>query len=163
LVLAETAFMAPVMVGLRAVMRLRWWPVLAPAVWVAGEWARGGVPVHGFPWGRLAQSAIDTPFAPSARLAGMKGTSVVLAVVEPGGVPVRRLPAGSVGVRGDRPPLRAVRAPGGHDGDQLRARRGRGGSARRGARLQPRQGGRRRRRGRADRRRSAAADRRRRS
>src|SRR5690606_32924102 len=56
LVLAEAAFMAPVMLGLRAVMRLQWWPLLAPAVWVAGEWARGGFPFTGFPWGRVAHS-----------------------------------------------------------------------------------------------------------
>lgn len=81
LVLAETVFMAPMMLGLRAAMRLRWWPVVAPAVWVAGEWARGGFPFHGFPWGRLAHSAIDTPFAAYARVIGMTGTSLVLAIV----------------------------------------------------------------------------------
>ena len=81
LVLAETAFMAPVMLGLRDAMRLRWWPLLAPAVWVAGEWARGGFPFKGFPWGRLAHTAIDTPFSPYARLIGMTGTSFVLAVL----------------------------------------------------------------------------------
>ena len=81
LVLAEAAFMAPVMLGLRAVMRLRWWPLLAPAVWVAGEWARGGFPFTGFPWGRVAHSAIDTPFAAYARVLGTTGTSFVMALL----------------------------------------------------------------------------------
>lgn len=81
LVLAETAFMAPIMLGLRAAMRVRWWPLLAPAVWIAGEWARGGFPFKGFPWGRLAHTTIDTPFAPYARLLGMTGTSFVMAVL----------------------------------------------------------------------------------
>jgi len=90
LVLAETVFFAPVMLGLRAVMRLSWWPVLAPAVWVAGEWARGTMPFHGFPWGRLAHTAVDTPFAAYARLLGMTGTSVVLALLAAGLVLILR-------------------------------------------------------------------------
>ena len=80
LVLAETVFFAVVMLALRAACRLPWWPVWGAAVWVLGESARGSIPFSGFPWGRLAHTAIDTPFAPYARLLGMPGTTAVLFV-----------------------------------------------------------------------------------
>ena len=81
LVLAETVFFAVVMLALRAACRLPWWPLWGAAVWVLGESARGSIPFSGFPWGRLAHTAIDTPFAPYARLLGMPGTTAVLFVV----------------------------------------------------------------------------------
>ncbi len=81
LVLAETAFFAVIMLALRAACRLRLWPLWGAAVWVLGETARGSLPFSGFPWGRLAHTAIDTPFAPYARLLGMPGTTAVLFVV----------------------------------------------------------------------------------
>lgn len=81
LVLAETAFFAVLMLALRAACRLRFWPLWGAAVWVLGETARGSIPFSGFPWGRLAHTAIDTPFAPYARLLGMPGTTAVLFVV----------------------------------------------------------------------------------
>jgi apolipoprotein N-acyltransferase len=81
LVLAETVFFAVVMLALRAACRLRFWPLWGAAVWVLGETARGSIPFSGFPWGRLAHTAIDTPFAPYARLLGMPGTTAVLFVV----------------------------------------------------------------------------------
>ena len=81
LVLAETAFFALVMLVLRAACRLPLWPLWGAAVWVLGESTRGSIPFSGFPWGRLAHTAIDTPFAPYARLLGMPGTTAVLFVV----------------------------------------------------------------------------------
>lgn len=92
LVLAETLFIGVVMLALRAVMRLRAWPLWAAAVWAAGEWARSAGPFEGFPWGRIGHSAIDTPMESYARLLGIGGTSVVmvllaaalLTLVEPG-------------------------------------------------------------------------------
>ena len=81
LVLAETVFFAVVMLALRAACRLRFWPLWGAAVWVLGETARGSIPFSGFPWGRLAHTAIDTPFAPFARLLGMPGTTAVVFVV----------------------------------------------------------------------------------
>lgn len=78
LVLAETLFFIPIMLALRAAMRLRWWPLWGAAVWVLGEWARGRFPFTGFPWGRLAHTSIDTPFSSYARLVAMPGTSAVL-------------------------------------------------------------------------------------
>ncbi len=81
LVLAETVFFAVIMLALRAAVRLPWWPLWGAAVWVLGESARGSIPFSGFPWGRLAHTAIDTPFAPYARLLGMPGTTAVLFLV----------------------------------------------------------------------------------
>jgi apolipoprotein N-acyltransferase len=81
LVLAETVFFAVVMLALRSACRLRHWPLWGAAVWVLGETARGSLPFSGFPWGRLAHTAIDSPFAPYARLLGMPGTTAVLFVV----------------------------------------------------------------------------------
>ena len=81
LVLAETVFFAVVMLALRSACRLRHWPLWGAAVWVLGETARGSLPFSGFPWGRLAHTAIDTPFASYARLLGMPGTTAVLFVV----------------------------------------------------------------------------------
>lgn len=81
LVLAETLFFIPIMLALRASARLRWWPLWGAAVWVLGEWARGGFPFTGFPWGRLAHTSIDTPFEAYARLIAMPATSAVLFVV----------------------------------------------------------------------------------
>jgi apolipoprotein N-acyltransferase len=81
LVLAETLFFVPIMLALRAVTRLQWWPLWGAAVWALGEWARGRFPFTGFPWGRLAHTSIDTPFASYARLVAMPGTSAVLFLV----------------------------------------------------------------------------------
>lgn len=81
LVLAECLFFAVILLALRSSMRLRLWPLWAPATWVAGEWGRGAFPFSGFPWGRLVHTSIDTPFAPYVRLLGMPATSFVLAVV----------------------------------------------------------------------------------
>lgn len=81
LVIAQTLFFIPIMLALRAAMRLRGWPVWGAGVWVTGEWARGGFPFSGFPWGRLAHTSIDTPFSSFARLVGMPGTSAALFVV----------------------------------------------------------------------------------
>lgn len=81
LVLAETLFFVPIMLALRAAARLPWWPLWGAAVWALGEWARGRFPFTGFPWGRLAHTSIDTPFASYARLVAMPGTSVVLFLV----------------------------------------------------------------------------------
>jgi apolipoprotein N-acyltransferase len=81
LVLAETLFFVPIMLALRAAVRLPAWPLWGAAVWVTGEWARGRFPFTGFPWGRLAHTSIDTPFSSYARLVAMPGTSAVLFVV----------------------------------------------------------------------------------
>ncbi len=81
LVLAETAFFAPIMLAMRAATRLRGWPLWGAGVWVMGEFARGTFPFTGFPWGRLAHTSIDTPFATYARVIAMPGTSAVLFIL----------------------------------------------------------------------------------
>jgi apolipoprotein N-acyltransferase len=81
LVVAETLFFVPIMLALRAAVRLPGWPLWAAAVWVAGELARSGFPFSGFPWGRLAHTSIDGPFSSYARYLGMAGTSAVLVLV----------------------------------------------------------------------------------
>ncbi|MBD8606280.1 apolipoprotein N-acyltransferase [Aeromicrobium sp. CFBP 8757] len=80
LVIAQALFFIPIMLALRAATRLRAWPLWGAGVWVLGEWARGRFPFTGFPWGRLAHTSIDTPFASYARLVAMPGTSAVLFV-----------------------------------------------------------------------------------
>ncbi|MFF7661213.1 apolipoprotein N-acyltransferase [Streptomyces canus] len=46
------------------------WPVFAAAWWVAVEAVRGRAPLGGFPWGRLAFSQADAPYAAWAALGG---------------------------------------------------------------------------------------------
>lgn len=55
-------------------------PLLVALVWVAGEWARGHTPFGGFPWGRLAFSQADAPFARVAALAGAPGVTFAVAL-----------------------------------------------------------------------------------
>lgn len=61
--------------------RLPGWPIWVAALWTAGEWLRGTFPFHGFPWARAAQSAIDTPFAPWARVVGLPTVSFLMMLV----------------------------------------------------------------------------------
>jgi len=56
--------------GLALVARLRWWPLWTACLWVAQEAARGRWPLGGFPWGRLAFTNAEAPFAPLASLGG---------------------------------------------------------------------------------------------
>jgi apolipoprotein N-acyltransferase len=84
LVIAQTLFYGVVLLALRAVMRLRAWPLWAAAVWVAGEWARASFPFTGFPWGRIGHTAVDTPLESYARLLGMPGTSAVMVLIAAG-------------------------------------------------------------------------------
>lgn len=81
LVPVEALFYAPLMLGLRAAVRLRGWPLWGATVWVLGEFVRGTVPFGGFPWGRLVHTSIDTPFAAYTRILATTGTSAVLFVV----------------------------------------------------------------------------------
>ncbi|MFI9591466.1 apolipoprotein N-acyltransferase [Nonomuraea sp. NPDC052265] len=70
LVATESVFYA-VMAALAAlVFRLRLWPLWFGALWVAMEWARGLVPVGGFPWARVAFSQGESLFTSYAALGG---------------------------------------------------------------------------------------------
>jgi apolipoprotein N-acyltransferase len=55
-----------------------WYLVLvAPAVWVAVEWARGWL-FTGFPWMALGYSQVDSPFAGWAPVVGVYGVSMLM-------------------------------------------------------------------------------------
>lgn len=80
LVLIEALFLAVITAVLRAAVHAPWWPVWAAAVWTTGEAVRGAVPLSGFPWGRLAHTAIDTPYEGWVRLVALPATSWLLAL-----------------------------------------------------------------------------------
>lgn len=78
-----TSVAVGVFVGLTgAAMSLvaRWpgWPVWVAVVWVLGEEVWSRVPLGGFPWPRLAWSAVDAPWAGWLALVGVPGTSMVV-------------------------------------------------------------------------------------
>ncbi|MDB1088869.1 apolipoprotein N-acyltransferase [Streptomyces sp. ACA25] len=68
--LLQALFFVPLGAGLAATSRLPAWPLWAACLWVAEEWARGRVPLGGFPWGRLAFANTSSPFTPLAALGG---------------------------------------------------------------------------------------------
>jgi len=69
----------------RLVDRYRWaWPLLTGALWVAQEALRGREPWGGFPWGRLAFSQQNGPFAGLAALGG--APLITFAVAAAGGL-----------------------------------------------------------------------------
>ncbi len=61
--------------------RLPWSPVWQAAAWVLLESLRGAVPFGGFPWGRVAYAAADTPAAGLARLLGHAGLAFVVVLL----------------------------------------------------------------------------------
>ena len=81
LVLLQAVFFAAAAPALRVVLRLRLWPIWAMAVWVAFEYLRSTIPFSGFPWGRLAYPAADTPLASFARLMGIPATSALVFLI----------------------------------------------------------------------------------
>lgn len=72
------AVMFPV-IGL--VQRFAAWPLLVPAVWVLQETLRSLVPLGGFPWGLLAYSQPDGPFASVAAFAGSSAVAYAVALL----------------------------------------------------------------------------------
>ncbi|MFC8953089.1 apolipoprotein N-acyltransferase [Streptomyces sp. NPDC057101] len=66
----EALFVAAAGLGITAVSRLPWWPVLAAGVWIIGEGARARVPFGGFPWGKIAFGQADGVFLPLAAVGG---------------------------------------------------------------------------------------------
>lgn len=65
------AWIALVGLGTATLTRYRWWPLLVPALWVLEEALRDRIPWGGFPWGRLAYSQADAPYAWISRIAGL--------------------------------------------------------------------------------------------
>jgi apolipoprotein N-acyltransferase len=65
------AWIALVGMGTALITRLSWWPLLVPGLWVLEEALRDRIPWGGFPWGRLAYSQPDAPYAWISRIGGM--------------------------------------------------------------------------------------------
>ncbi|NUS00081.1 MAG: apolipoprotein N-acyltransferase [Kribbellaceae bacterium] len=61
------------------VLKLRWWALWIPCLWVATEFATASVPFGGFPWGRLAWAFADAPLGRLAAYVGIPGLSFVVA------------------------------------------------------------------------------------
>lgn len=62
-------------------VRLRFWPLLVPAAWVAMEFASGRIPFGGFSWTRLGFTAIDMPLNGWLAFIGVTGVSYLVAAV----------------------------------------------------------------------------------
>ena len=60
---SSTAILTGIRFLLSRITRLRAWPLLAPAAWVAMEFAAGKVPFGGFSWARLGYTAVDQPLS----------------------------------------------------------------------------------------------------
>ena len=60
--------------------RRRAWPLWVSAAWVAMESIRSTWPFSGMPWGRLAFSTVDTPWAHALPYLGSTGVSFLLAL-----------------------------------------------------------------------------------
>ncbi|MBK7820258.1 MAG: apolipoprotein N-acyltransferase [Tessaracoccus sp.] len=67
--------------ALSRIARLRAWPVLAPAAWVAMEFAAGKVPFGGFSWARLGYTAVDQPLSGWYAWVGIAGVSYLVALL----------------------------------------------------------------------------------
>lgn len=59
----------------------RWWPLAVPGLWVLGEALRARAPWGGFPWGKLAFSQADSPWAQWAAIGGAPLVSWMTALV----------------------------------------------------------------------------------
>ncbi len=60
--------------------QLRAWPLLIPASWVSLELAMSHVPFGGFPWNRLAYTAVDQPLSGWFAVIGATGVSFLVAL-----------------------------------------------------------------------------------
>ncbi|MEW9550976.1 apolipoprotein N-acyltransferase [Nonomuraea sp. NPDC050783] len=80
LVATESVFYAALAALAALVFRLRGWPVWFGGLWVAMEWARGLVPIGGFPWARAAFSQGRSLFTEYAALGGAPLVSFAVAL-----------------------------------------------------------------------------------
>ncbi|MGH1563142.1 apolipoprotein N-acyltransferase [Mumia sp. DW29H23] len=71
----EGLFYAAFGAAFAVLSRRRAWPLLGALAWMATEMLRSLLPFGGFPWGRLAFAAVDTPLAPVARWLGVSALS----------------------------------------------------------------------------------------
>ncbi|MCX5302762.1 apolipoprotein N-acyltransferase [Streptomyces sp. NBC_00160] len=70
LTLVQALILGVAAVPLPRLLALPGWPLFGAAWWVAVEALRGRVPLGGFPWGRLAFSQADAPYAGWAAVGG---------------------------------------------------------------------------------------------
>nr|WP_240197422.1 apolipoprotein N-acyltransferase [Nonomuraea lactucae] len=80
LVGVESAFYAVMAAPASLVLRMRLWPLWFGGLWVAMEWARGLVPIGGFPWARVAFSQGESLFTRYAALGGAPLVSFAVAL-----------------------------------------------------------------------------------
>ncbi|ALV33130.1 apolipoprotein N-acyltransferase [Streptomyces sp. CdTB01] len=92
LTVVEALILGLATVPLPRLLALPAWPLFAAAWWVAVEAVRGRAPLGGFPWGRLAFSQADAPYARWAAYGGaplltfataLLGTLLLYAVTAP--------------------------------------------------------------------------------
>ncbi|MEU0171428.1 apolipoprotein N-acyltransferase, partial [Streptomyces iakyrus] len=81
LTVVQALFVGLAAIPLPRLLTLPGWPVFAAAWWVAVEAVRGRAPLGGFPWGRLAFSQADAPYAAWAALGGAPLLSFVTALL----------------------------------------------------------------------------------
>ncbi|MHA7860508.1 apolipoprotein N-acyltransferase [Tessaracoccus sp. Y36] len=62
-------------------VRLRFWPLLVPAAWVAMEFVSGKIPFGGFSWTRLGFTVVDQPMSGWLGFVGVTGVSYLVALV----------------------------------------------------------------------------------
>jgi apolipoprotein N-acyltransferase len=84
LTILQAFFFGLLMLALRSIAGLPWWPAWFGAVWVLVEFARSNIPFSGFPWGRLAHTVVDSPLDGYVRLVGMPATSGIVAALAAG-------------------------------------------------------------------------------
>jgi apolipoprotein N-acyltransferase len=108
----EALFVAAAGAGMALASRLPAAPVLAAAVWVAGEALRGRVPFDGLPWGRIGFGQPDGPLLPLAAIGGepLLSFGTVLAGLSVGEL-VRRAVLGRRGSRRGSAALRPLVLP----------------------------------------------------
>ncbi|WP_226899560.1 apolipoprotein N-acyltransferase [Nonomuraea phyllanthi] len=97
LVGTESVFYAAMAALAALVFRLRAWPLWFAGLWVLMEWARGLVPIGGFPWARVAFSQSESLFTEYAALGG--APLVSFAVTLCGALLAQAVLAGSAPVR----------------------------------------------------------------
>lgn len=81
LAMLQALFWAGLGAGLALVTRLPAWPLWTTGVWVLVETLRSTIPWGGFPWGRLAHAAVDSPLVGFVHLAGLPGLSAAAAAL----------------------------------------------------------------------------------
>ncbi len=84
LVVAESLFFAVLGALLHAVLRTRWWPILAAGCWSLVEFAYSRFPFDGFGWMRLGFAMVDSPFAGFYPFVGVTGVSFLTALTAQG-------------------------------------------------------------------------------